>query len=172
MISHITKIEFTRVCFPSLLPALLRNDDIPHKKDRIHTRLLSMFVTSPLFLFLICSSNYTLNFYETRDNVRHYEFTCAVTGSILISSNHKSQPAARVWEVALFGVAVQLASLHGTPFVWCPRHNCLVSDITLQMPSCRESRVEMKLFPEVRVFSQSTIAVRFVWSVLVKCRCR
>jgi hypothetical protein len=32
--------------------------------------MLSIFVTSPLFLFLVHSINYTLNLYETRDNVR------------------------------------------------------------------------------------------------------
>jgi len=70
MIPRITKMEFISVCFSSLFPDLLRNDDTPRNKDGIHKRKFSIFVTSTLFLFLVYSSNYTLNTYETQDIVR------------------------------------------------------------------------------------------------------
>jgi hypothetical protein len=72
MILHITKMEFIRVCFPPLLPVLC------------FSSLSIQAITHQTFMKLETMAVVLL---------RHHEFTCALTGSILISSDHKSQPA-------------------------------------------------------------------------------
>jgi len=110
--------------------------------------------------------------------LRHHEFTCAVTGSILISSDHKSQPAASRWytsvrsRIVLYCCVTCLIISHTVRVVSTSELSCERHNITSAIRSRVKSRNEV-VSGRPCVFIEHKYGTSCVFHTCrVKCTCR